>query len=119
MKFCEKCGASNQDSSNYCGKCGALLSGASSEKLPEGAANVLIYYTSIRPDVTMTTYFADWSEKMDYCNGDSKALRLNVGLHVMTLRIGNRAYRKNIIATDDKVVKIFASWDGRAHIQIV
>ncbi len=145
MSFCTNCGAPNPDGNRFCQNCGSMLPEAINNAVMNAGStsvgsmpatssnsvyanpntcdqlgyNLMVDYMSVRPDVNMDIYFLDWPEKHLLQNNQSKAFMLNPGIHTAVIRIGNRAYKKNITINKRNPVLIHCAWDGRARINIV
>ena len=83
-------------------------------------ANLTIQYYSINPGVTMIVRFPFSGQMQYFISGQSFSFHIPYGSHRISLQIGRRNYARNIFLPDNNgTVNIYASWDGRAHIEIV
>ena len=82
--------------------------------------NLNIQYYSINPGVTMIVRFLFSGQVQYFVSGQRYSFRIPYGSHRITLQIGRKNYARNIFLPDNNAqVNIYASWDGRAHIEIV
>lgn len=134
--LCPQCGAvDDMDDSRefqYCRFCGrkvniresaygAQVTGAT-PNMPAtpDSPNLNIQYYSINPGVTMIVRFLFSGQVQYFVSGQSFSFHIPYGAHRITLQIGRRNYARDIFLPDNNAaVNIYASWDGRAHIEIV
>lgn len=84
-----------------------------------GKANLFINFLSVHPGVGMVVRIADTGDKRYYMSGQTLSYHLLPGQHVLVLKIGKKNYKRVIVIPEtNEPVSIFASWDGRAHINI-
>lgn len=81
--------------------------------------NLNIQYYSINPGVTMIVRFLFSGQSQYFLSGQRFSFHMPYGMHRITLQIGRRNYARDIFLPDTNApVTIYASWDGRAHIEI-
>ena len=133
---CPQCGMiDDMDDSRqfrYCRFCGNQINvrdaaytaqaNTTSSNTPTAAdsPNLNIQYYSINPGVTMIVRFLFSGQVQCFVSGQRYSFRIPCGSHRITLQIGRKNYARNIFLPDNNAqVNIYASWDGRAHIEIV
>ena len=132
---CPQCGMiDDMDDSRqfqYCRFCGrqvnvrdAAYTAQAAQATPNMPAadspNLNIQYYSINPGVTMIVRFLFSGQVQYFVSGQRFSFRIPYGSHRITLQIGRKNYARNIFLPDNNAqVNIYASWDGRAHIEIV
>ncbi len=137
MSFCVSCGAPNPDSNRFCQHCGTMLQtsmpaggmpmggmypgamGNTPRTCEELGYNLMVDFMSSHPAVNMDISFQDWPEKHVLNNNENKVFMLNPGIHIAIIRIGNRAYKRNVTTSTYKPVVIHCSWAGKAKIDVV
>lgn len=81
--------------------------------------NLYISYASTEQRVIMVTRIVSNGQKNTYINGQSASFHLPKGKHTIVLKIGKINYNRDIfIPEDNSPVRINASFNGRAHIDI-
>lgn len=144
MSYCPYCGTQNADANKFCQNCGSPLPnveaaqdtnyGANGYQNPgfgnavtspantidQLGYNLYVDFMSVHPGVNMDIYFQDWPEKHVLYNNEQKVFMLNPGIHTAIIRIGNKAYKRNITIGPGytRPVTIHCAWDGRARINM-
>ncbi len=117
FQFCRYCGTQVNIRSAACAG-QAVSTGANTDQSGE-RPNLTIQYYSINPGVTMIVRFLFSGQVQYFVSGQSFSFRLPYGTHRLTLQIGRRNYARDIFLPDNNgAVTIYASWNGRAHIEI-
>ena len=81
--------------------------------------NLYISFNTTDPSVGMVTRIVSTGVKNTYINGQTLSFHLAQGSQTIVLKIGSRNYNRNIvIPPDHSPVRIYASYNGRAHITI-
>lgn len=135
---CPFCGESmqfdNSQESMFCPYCGGNIPNGfdDSEEIEEprkpkrkrkktvsNDSNLYISYNSTDPGVGMVTRIVATGVKNTYINGQTLSFHLVPGSHTIVLKIGRKNYNRDIvIPSDNSPVRIYASYNGRAHISI-
>ncbi len=82
--------------------------------------NLLISYSSSNPGVQMmVTIPSIGIKKALLMNGQEMSFRLPNGVNTIAVKIGKINYKRNVLINSAKgPVRFYASWAGRAHINI-
>lgn len=81
--------------------------------------NININFTCTVLSITMDVTFCTTNQKFLFTNGQSLNYTLMPGQHMLIFRIGNRIYNRSVIISPEiDSIRIYASWNGRAHINI-
>ena len=84
-----------------------------------GQPNLYINFGSSKQEVGMVVKIKTTKEKSHFVNGQTLTYHLAPGEHAIALKIGKINYnRKIFIPPNNMPVRIYASWNGRAHITI-
>lgn len=125
-KRCPHCGEAiefeNTMESMFCPFCGGMVTNEAfdlKETPISNEPNLYISYNSTDPSVGMVTRIVSTGVKNTYINGQSLSFHLAQGPQTIVLKIGSRNYNRDIvIPSDNSPVRIYASYNGRAHIAI-
>ena len=131
-KRCPNCGATMQFEdtmeSMFCPFCGGMVTNESFgynvapsyQNTPVlNEPNLYISFNSTDPSVGMVTRIVSTGVKNTYINGQTLSFHLAQGPQTIVLKIGSRNYNRSIvIPSDNSPVRIYASFNGRAHIAI-
>ena len=129
---CPNCGATMQFEdtmeSMFCPFCGGMVTNEafrynetqSYQNAPiSNEPNLYISFNSTDPSVGMVTRVVSTGVKNTYINGQTLSFHLAQGPQTIVLKIGSRNYNRSIvIPSDNSPVRIYASYNGRAHITI-
>lgn len=81
--------------------------------------NLFISFSSTSEKVGMVVRVVDTNDKRYYISGQRMSYKLFRGEHIIVLKIGKKNYNRRVFIIDgSKPVRIYASWNGRAHISI-
>ena len=125
-KRCPHCGATMQFEdtmeSMFCPFCGGTVTNdvIIYQDIPSSnEPNLYISFNSTDPSVGMVTRIVSTGVKNTYINGQTLSFHLAQGNQLIVLKIGSRNYNRSIvIPPDNSPVRIYASYNGRAHISI-
>lgn len=130
---CPQCGViADMDDARefqFCRYCGTKINvRASAQSMPVGQAapapysgmpNLIIRYHSTNPSVMMIVRILFSNQVQRFGSGQSFSFYMPYGTHRITLQIGRKNYARDIYLPDTNApVTIYASWNGRAHIEI-
>ncbi|MBR3341694.1 MAG: Ig-like domain-containing protein [Clostridiales bacterium] len=104
----------------YCPHCGCRVTrGFENVQNQVNQPNVFISYNSSNPAVGMVTRIVSSGVKNTYVNGQTLSFHLAPGPQTIVLKIGRKNYGRSIVVPSDNTpVRIYASYNGRAHIDI-
>ena len=104
----------------FCPHCGCRVArGFENVQNQVNQPNVFISYNSSNPAVGMVTRIVSSGVKNTYVNGQTMSFHLAPGPQTIVLKIGRKNYSRNIVVPSDNTpVRIYASYNGRAHIAI-
>ncbi len=128
-KRCPNCGKRIQFEdtmdSMYCPFCRSLVTNEPEDTYDyqdnfiSNEPNLYISFNSTDPAVGMVTRIVSTGVKNTYINGQTLSFHLPQGAQTIVLKIGKRNYNRDIfIPSDNSAVRIYASYNGRAHISI-
>lgn len=81
--------------------------------------NLIISYNTTNSAIGMVTRIVSTGVKNQYGNGQSISFHLNPGQQQIILKIGAKNYARDIvIPKDNTLVRVYASFNGRAQISI-
>lgn len=124
---CPHCGAvmpfDDSRESMFCPFCGSEvfneLSSIDKTSVYSNEPNLYISFNTTDLSVGMVTRIVSTGVKNTYINGQTLSFHLAQGSQTIVLKIGSRNYNRNIvIPPDHSPVRIYASYNGRAHITI-
>lgn len=123
---CPHCGATMQFEdtmeSMFCPFCGGMVSNDAFDRQDStniNEPNLYISYNSTDKNVGMVTRIVSTGVKNTYISGQTLSFHLTPGTQNIVLKIGRINYNRSVvIPSDNSPVRIYASYDGRAHISI-
>lgn len=117
FQFCRSCGA--KVNPRAAAQNTQVISASPDGSNSNGEPNLNIQYYSINPGVTMVVRFLFSNQMQYFVSGQRFSFHVPYGMHRITLQIGVRNYARDIFLPETNApVTIYASWDGRAHIEI-
>lgn len=117
FQFCRSCGA--KVNPRAAAQNMQVVSASPDGNNSNGEPNLNIQYYSINPGVTMIVRFLFSNQMQYFVSGQRFSFHVPYGMHRITLQIGVRNYARDIFLPETNApVTIYASWDGRAHIEI-
>lgn len=123
---CPSCGSRIQFEdtmdSMYCPFCGVMVTNDTydyQDNSNSNEPNLYISFNSTDRSVGMVTRIVSTGVKNTYISGQTLSFHLPQGQQTIVLKIGRINYNRNIvIPSDNSPVRIYASYNGRAHISI-
>lgn len=137
--YCQNCGAEHIIDDNresvFCSNCGASVTNTAfngyeaqnAYAANEGAnsiseynsPNLYISFATVNNDVKMVVKVVDSGQKNYYLNNQTLSYQLAPGMHQLIFIIGSKSYSRTIyVSNAGEPVKVYASWNGRAMINI-
>ena len=126
---CSNCGAQLEVDNNcdvfFCKHCGTKMVNLAekieiSHKITDANAdNVSIVFSSLRPELRITSSVTDTGRQDVLTHGDTIGFRLNVGWHEIVFTYGGWSQKETIyIREDNALVKISVSFTGRWNVSV-
>ncbi len=81
--------------------------------------NLFIHFYSIRNDIRMSVAISNVCNYVVLANGQQLSFALRNGVYVVYFIIGRKSYKRTIMVSSQSMpINIYASWSGRAQINI-